>query len=96
MAARDGAQLQGREAATGDVREVGGQPRTSVLASRRVLQPLAALLVVCFTLANVFHSSDPGARGVVADISFFGFLLSALYFAVVGALTLVRRRRRLR
>ena len=96
MAARDGAQLQGREAAAGDVREVGGQPRRSVMTSRRVLLPLAALPVVCFTLANVFHSSDPGARGFVTDISFFGFLLSALYFAVVGALTLVRRRRRLR
>ena len=97
MAAREGARHQGREAAVvGDVCDVRGQQRRGVMTSHRMLLPLAVLLVVCFVLANVFHGSDPGARGVVADISFFGFLLLTLYFLVAGALTLVRRMRRIR
>ncbi len=64
------------------------------MTSRNLMIPLAVLLVVCLVLSNVFHSSDPGARGTIADISFFGFLLLALYFIVAGALTLIRRMRR--
>ena len=64
------------------------------MTSRRLIIPLGVLLVVCLVLANVFHSSDPGARGTIADISFGGFLLLTLYFIVVGALALMRRLRR--
>ncbi len=64
------------------------------MTSRRLMVPLGGLLVVFFVLANVFHSSDPGARGTIADISFFGFLVLTLYFIVVGAVTLKRRLRR--
>ncbi len=95
MAARKDARHQGREvAAAGEVYAVRGQPGRAVVTSRRLLLPLAVLLVACFILANVFHSSDPGARGVVADISFFGFLLLALSFIVVGGVALVGRVRR--
>ncbi len=64
------------------------------MTSRRLMLPLGILLAVCFVLANVFHSSDPGARGIVADISFVGFVLLTLYFVVAGALALVWRMRR--
>ncbi len=64
------------------------------MTSRNLMIPLAVLLVVFLVLSNIFNSSDPGARGIIADISFFGFLLLALYFIVAGALMLMRRMRR--
>ena len=57
---------------------------------RRILIPLAGLLVIFLVLSNVFHSSDPGARGTIADISFFGFLLLTLCFLGIGLMALLR------
>ena len=52
---------------------------------------LAAIWAVGLTLSIVFHSSDPGARGVVADISFFAWLITSVALLVLGAAALVRR-----
>ena len=60
----------------------------------RILISLAGLLVIFLVLSNVFHSSDPGARGAIADVSFFGFLLLALYFVTIGLTALLRRGQR--
>ncbi len=59
----------------------------------RTLIPLGGLLVTFFILSSVFHSSDPGSRGIIADISFFGFMLLLLYFLVIGIILLLRRGR---
>lgn len=60
----------------------------------RILFPLGGLLVLSLVLSNVFHSSDLGAQGAIADVSFFGFLLLALCFLVIGLVTLLRRGQR--
>ncbi len=57
----------------------------------RILIPLGGLLVIFLVLSNVFHSSDPGAQGTIADISFFGFVLLTMYFLVIGLMALLRR-----
>ena len=60
----------------------------------RILIPLGGLLVIFLVLSNVFHSSDPGARGTIADVSFFGFLLLTLCFMAIGLMALRRRGQR--
>jgi len=60
----------------------------------QILIPLGGLLVIFLVLSNVFHSSEPGARGTIADISFFGFLLLALCFLAIGLQALLRRAQR--
>ncbi len=60
----------------------------------QILIPLGGLLVIFLVLSNVFHSSDPGAQGTIADVSFFGFLLLTLYLLVIGVMALLRRRER--
>ena len=60
----------------------------------RILIPLGGLLVIFLVLSNIFHSSDPGARGTIADVSFFGFLLLALCFMAIGLMALLRRGQR--
>jgi MYXO-CTERM domain-containing protein len=65
----------------------------SNLVRRSVVVPLAVLMVAGFVLSNVFHSDDPGARGPIADVSFFTFVLLALFLIGLGAAALVRRRR---
>ena len=62
----------------------------------RILIPLGGLLVIFLVLSNVFYSSDPGARGTIADISFFGFLLLTLCFLGIGLMALLRRGQRQR
>lgn len=52
---------------------------------------LSAIWAVGLTLSIVFHSSDPGARGVIADVSFFAWLLASVALLVLGAAALVRR-----
>ena len=58
----------------------------------RILIPLGGLMVIFLVLSIVFQSSDPGARGTIADISFFGFILVALCCLVIGLMALMRRR----
>lgn len=60
----------------------------------RILIPLVGLLLTFLVLSIVFQSSDPGARGIIADVSFFGFLLLTLCLLVVGVMALLRRRQR--
>ncbi len=60
----------------------------------QILIPLGGLLLIFFVLSNVFHSSDPGAQGTIADVSFFGFLLLALFFLAIGLQSLLRRTQR--
>ena len=62
----------------------------------RILIALGGLLVIFLVLSNVFHSSDPGARGTIADISFFGFLLLTLCFVAISLRALLRRGQRQR
>jgi len=57
----------------------------------RILIPLGGLLVILLVLSNVFHGSNPGARGTIADISFVGFVLLTLYFLAIGLTALLRR-----
>ncbi len=66
------------------------------MAQPRILIPLGGLLVIFLVLSNVFHSSDPGAQGAIADVSFFSFLLLALYLLVIGLMALLRRGQRSR
>lgn len=55
---------------------------------------LAPIWAVALTLSIAFQSSDPGARGVIADISFFCWLICSVALLVVGAMALVRHTRR--
>jgi hypothetical protein len=50
---------------------------------------VAAVWAVTLTLSIVFHSSDPGARGVIADVSFFTWLVCTIALIVIGAAALV-------
>jgi len=52
---------------------------------------LAPVWAVALTLSIVFHSTDPGARGVIADGAFFTWLVSTVVLLVIGALALVQR-----
>ncbi len=61
------------------------------MTQSRILIPLGGLLVLFFVLSNVFHSSDPGTQGLIADVSFFSFLLLVLCFLLIGLMALVRR-----
>ncbi len=54
---------------------------------------LAPVWTVGLVLSMVFHSSDPGARGVVADVAFFTWLLASVTLIVLGTAALVRRLR---
>ncbi len=60
----------------------------------RILIPLVGLLLTFLVLSIVFQSGDPGARGIIADVSFFGFLLLTLCLLVIGVMALLRRRQR--
>ena len=64
------------------------------MTQSRILIPLGGLLVLFFVLSNIFHSSDPGAQGLIADVSFFSFLLLVLCFLLIGLMALVRRGQR--
>lgn len=52
---------------------------------------LALVWTLGLALSIVFHSSDPGARGAIADVAFFAWLLSSVALLVLGAAALVRR-----
>lgn len=54
---------------------------------------LAPVWVVALTLSIVFQGTDPGARGAIADVSFFSWLLCSIVLLVLGASALVHRMR---
>jgi len=61
--------------------------------NRTLALALAPVWTLALALSIVFSSSDPGARGVVADVAFFTWLLSTVALIVLGTAALVRRMR---
>jgi len=60
------------------------------MPSRQISISLAVLLIICLALSIIFQSDDHGVRGIIADISFFGFLFLLLFFVVMGVILLFR------
>lgn len=54
---------------------------------------LAPVWAVALTLSIVFQGTDPGARGLIADVSFFTWLVCSIALLVIGASALVHRMR---
>lgn len=61
------------------------------MIDRRNILILAGFTLVCFATAGIVGNHHPGLRGVVGDISWFGFLLGLLLLIVIGGARLVRR-----
>jgi hypothetical protein len=52
---------------------------------------VAVSLVLFVTSAFVVNSSDPGVRGVVADVAFFGWLATVIVMIALGTRALAGR-----
>lgn len=61
--------------------------------SRATWLGLIALFLVLLPLSFVLHSTDPGIKGVLADVTFFGSILVGMFLIVSGARALARRYR---
>jgi hypothetical protein len=55
---------------------------------------LTILFLALLSLSIVFQSKDPGIKGTLADIGFFGALLILVFFIVAGARALAARYRK--
>lgn len=62
--------------------------------TRNTLIALAAITAAFFVASGVLGNHNHGLLGVISDITWGGFLLSALLLIVLGGATLARRRRR--
>ena len=65
------------------------------MIKRQTLIPLGALLVICFVGSGLLKDESSGALGVLSYAAWFGFLVLAVFFIAVAAVTIVRNRRRL-
>ncbi len=61
------------------------------MAQHRILILLGGFLLIFLALSTIFQSSDPGAQGIIADVSFFSFLVLAVCLLIIGLVALVRR-----
>lgn len=60
------------------------------MITRRNTIILAAFTAICFVAAGVLGNDRDGVLQVIADVSWFGFLLGALLLIVVGVARLAR------
>ncbi len=65
------------------------------MIKRQTLIPLGALLVVCFIGSGVLKDQNSGVLGVLSYAAWFGFIVLAVFFVAVAAVTIVRNLRRL-
>ena len=65
------------------------------MIKRQTLIPLGALLVVCFIGSGLLKDQNSGPLGVLSYAAWFGFIILAVFFIAVAAVTIVRNLRRL-
>ena len=65
------------------------------MIKRQTLIPLGALLAVCFIGSGLLKDQNSGLLGVLSYAAWFGFIILAVFFIAVAAVTIVRNLRRL-
>lgn len=62
------------------------------MVTRKSLGLLAGITLVLFAVAGLIGNHQHGALMVIADITWYGFILCALFLIVASVATLVRHR----